>query len=78
MKKLISLTSLLLFSLPLSISAHEEQQMMGWSGNDAVGMMTGMMGMGGVWPWLAAVFYIVWLITGILLIAWLWKQIVGK
>jgi hypothetical protein len=73
MKKLISLTSLLLFSLPLNIGAHEEQQMMGWKGSGMMGM-----GMGGAWPWLAAIFYIVWLIAGILLVAWLWKQIVGK
>jgi hypothetical protein len=73
MKKLISLISLLLFSFPLSISAHEEQQMMGWEGSSMMGM-----GMGGVWSWLAAIFYIVWLIAGILLAVWLWKQIENK
>ena len=77
MKKLISLISLLLLSIPLSIGAHEGQEMMGWSGNDMMADMMGT-GMGGVWSWLAVVFYLVWLIAGILLIAWLWKQITAK
>ena len=44
--------------------------------------MTGMMGWGSsafpVWFWLVGLSVLAWFVVGILLIVWLWKQIVGK
>lgn len=48
----------------------------GWDG----GMMPwgGMFGWGGFWFWMITLTSLVWLAAGILLIAWLWKQIMKK
>jgi uncharacterized membrane protein YhhN len=50
--------------------------MMGYFGNWAGNYGGGMMGWGGgVFSLICGLFVVVWLIVGILLIVWLWRQI---
>lgn len=76
MGKLIGLIALGILLTPVLAGAHS-----GEDGSAHHSMMEGfgMWGnMGGLWSWLWALLYIVWLIAGILLAIWLWRQLTKK
>lgn len=68
MRKLLFISLMSFIILPILTNAN---------GGDSQ-VSHGMMGFGGLWPWIMLLIPLVWLVVGILVIVWLWKQITKK
>ena len=74
MKKLKYILITFLLSFPVVVGAHGDSGL-ATEGYNSMHFGGGMMGGGGLFPFLMISGYVIWLVIGILLIVWLWKKI---